>query len=211
MTSQPSLKAAPTLIPFHLAMLLTLAMAFSYTVLDTLQPPEPGLSLLAFAPGGISLLALAGAGLSRKQLHLRVASLSRPGFATLGAVTLLLLPILGSNTGWTGWRWLPALVDAPASGIAQELYFRSSLLPGLERVFGGRKTVALLVHSGIFIGFHFRTFQSIPSIPLILPVAGVLFLAGCGWGWQVQHDRTVVWAMLQHSLFLVLMSMFNWG
>jgi hypothetical protein len=211
MASQPSLKAAPTLIPFPLAMLLTLAMAFTYTVLDTLQPPEPGLSLLAFAPGGISLLALAGAGLSRKQLHLRVAPLSRPGFATLGAVTLLLLPILGSNTGWTGWHWLPSLVYAPASGIAQELYFRSSLLPGLERAFGGRKTVALLVHSAIFIGFHFRTFQSIPSIQLILLVAAVLFLAGCGWGWQVQHDRTVVWAMLQHSLFLVLMSMFDWG
>jgi membrane protease YdiL (CAAX protease family) len=129
----------------------------------------------------------------------------------LAATTLLLLPILGASTSWNGWDWIPALIYAPASGIAQELYFRSSLLPGLERAFNGRRTLALLVHSAIFIGFHFRTFRSIGSFIPILIVAFVLFLAGCGWGWQVQRDRTVVWSMIQHSFFLVLMSMFGWG
>jgi hypothetical protein len=62
----------------------------------------------------------------------------------------------------------------------------------------------------IFVGFHFRTFQAIPTLPAALMVAIVLFLAGCGWGWQVQQDRTVVWAMLQHSLFHVLISLFEW-
>ena len=42
-------------------------------------------------------------------------------------------------------------------------------------------------------------------------IAMVLFAAGCGWGWQVQKDKTVVWAIGQHSLFLMLMSMFEWG
>lgn len=31
------------------------------------------------------------------------------------------------------------------------------------------------------------------------------------WGWQVQRDRTAIWAMIQHSLFLMLMSLFAWG
>jgi hypothetical protein len=200
-----------SLIPFPLAIVITLVMAAGYTLLDILQLTEPTQSLLAFIPGGISLLVLLGAGMSRFHLNLRLAPISKPGLIVLGATTLLLLPILGSNSGWTGWRWLPALAYAPASGIAQELYFRAALLPSLQRAVGGRKTIALLLHSVIFIGFHFRTFQAIPTPPLTALVALVLFLAGCGWGWQVQRDRTVVWAMLQHSLFLVVMSMFDWA
>jgi membrane protease YdiL (CAAX protease family) len=149
--------------------------------------------------------------MSNEQLYLRPARISRAGLAVLAGTTVLLLPILGSSTAWIGWHWLPALVYAPASGMAQELYFRSSLLPGLERAFNGRKLPALFVHSAIFIGFHFRTFKSIGSLGPSLVVALVLFLAGCGWGWQVQRDRTVIWSMLQHSFFLILMSMFGWG
>lgn len=186
-------------------------MAILYTVLDVLQPTEPLLSLLAFIPGVISVVALRAAGLSNDQLYLQLAQISVPGLGALAATTILLLPILGSSTSWIGWYWLPALVYAPASGVAQELYFRSSLLPGLEQAFSGRRLLALLVHAAIFVGFHFRTFQAIPSLPIALVVGLVLFLAGCGWGWQVQRDRTVVWSMLQHSLFLILMSMFGWS
>jgi hypothetical protein len=49
---------------------------------------------------------------------------------------------------------------------------------------------ALLVQAMLFVGFHMRTFASLPSLPVGLVVATVLFLAGCGWGWQVQRDRT---------------------
>jgi Type II CAAX prenyl endopeptidase Rce1-like len=195
---------------FAVSLAVTLSMGVLYTALDMLQPPEPVHSLLAFAPGTISLIALRGAGLSRAELNVRLAWISLPGLAALAVTTILLLPILGSSTSWVGWRWMPALVYAPASGIAQELYFRSSLLPGLERAFNHRKAMALFLHSALFVGFHFRTFQAIPSLPLVLVVIVVLFLAGCGWGWQVQRDHTVVWSMLQHSLFLVLMSMFDW-
>ena len=30
------------------------------------------------------------------------------------------------------------------------------------------------------------------------------FLSGIGWSWQVLRDRTVVWAMVQHSLIRVI-------
>ena len=159
----------------------------------------------------ISCLALKRAGFSSFDLNLRHAPLSHQGALALAAVTLLLLPILGSSTGWLGWRWLPALVYAPASGIAQELYFRSALLSALTRALSGRNTPALMVHALVFAGFHLRTFRSLPSLPIAILVALVLLLAGLGWGWQVQRDRTVLWAMLQHSLFLMLMSLFDWG
>lgn len=197
-------------LPFIAALVITLLMGLVITVLDVLQPAEPILSILAFLPGIISLLVLFASGLTRDELRLRFARLSRPGLLALGAVTVLLLPILGSSNGWTGWQWLPALVYAPASGIAQELYFRGSLLPALERALPGRKTAALLLHALVFIGYHLRTFRALPSLPMGLLVAAVLFTAGCGWGWQVQRNRTLFWAMLQHSLFLVLMSMFAW-
>ncbi len=211
MTSQTAVQTTRPLVPFRLAITITLGMAVAYTLLGTLQPPEPVQSLLAFVPGGISLITLAAAGLSRSELNLRWATISRPGLYALGITTLLLLPILASSTGWIGWGWLPALVYAPASGIAQELYFRASLLPGLERLLGRRSALALVVHSAIFVGFHFRTFRAVPTLLFAMIVALVLFLAGCAWGWQVQKDHTVAWAALQHSLFLVLMSMFEWA
>ncbi len=209
MASHTSIKATPHLVSFPVAIAVTLGMAVVYTAIDTLQFPEPLLSLVSFIPGGISVIALTAARLAHGDLNLKFAPLSRPGLAALAAATLLLLPILGSSTGWTGFQLLPALLFAPASGIAQELFFRSSLLPGLERAFGNKRA-ALLVHAAIFVGFHFRTFRAMGASPIILLTAAVLFLAGCAWGWQVQRDRTVVWAMVQHSLFLMLMSMFAW-
>ncbi len=198
-------------LPFTVAILITLSMTVFYTVLDVLQPLEPFQSALAFIPGVIAVVALLGGGLSRVDLKLCFAPLSLAGGVVLAATMLLMLPILLSSSAFVGWRWLPALLYAPASGIAQELYFRSSLLPALEHAFQGRANTALIVHSALFVVFHVRTFVSVPSLPIAFVVAIVLFLGGCGWGWQVQRDGTVVWAMLQHSLFLAVMSMFTWG
>ncbi len=197
--------------PFVPAFLLTLAMAVAYTTLDVIQPREPLQSVISFLPGAVSAASLLAAGLSRRDLKLRYAPLSRAGGLTLAVVTLLLVPILGGSSGFIGWQRLSSLIYAPASGIAQELYFRSSLLPALEHLLPGRATRALLLHSLVFVGFHVRTFMSVPSLPVAVLIGVVLFFAGCGWGRQVQRDGTVVWAMVQHSLFLVLMSMFAYG
>ena len=198
-------------IPFTVALFITLIMGIAITVLDVFQPTEPALSILAFAPGVISIASLSVSGLGRAELNLVLARASLSGLIVLAAITLLLLPILGSSTGWTGWHWSPGLVYAPASGIAQEIYFRASLLPALERAVHGKRVVAILLHAVIFVGYHFRTFRSVPSLPIAILVAVVLFVAGCGWAWQVQRDRTVVWAIGQHILFLMLISMFEWA
>ena len=199
------------LIPFVVALFITLIMGIAITVLDVLQPTEPILFILAFIPGIISIAALSASGLSRAELNLRFTCISLPGLLVLAAITVLLLPILGSSTGWTGWQWLPGLIYAPASGIAQEIYFRASLLPALERAVHGKRVIAILLHAVIFVGYHFRTFRSVLSLPIAILVAAVLFTAGCGWAWQVQRDRTVFWAIGQHSLFLILMSLFEWA
>jgi hypothetical protein len=39
----------------------------------------------------------------------------------------------------------------------------------------------------------------------------VPFLGGLAWGWQVQRDQTVVWAMSAHILILIATSFFSWG
>ena len=186
-------------------------MSLVITWIDVLQPAEPILSIIAFIPGLISITALLLSGMSRANLYLRIGKISGRGFLVLIATTVLLLPILGSSTGFGGWKWLPALVFAPASGIAQEIYFRGSLLPALEKSVKDNKVIALLLHAMVFVGYHFRTFHSVPSLPVAMLVAVVLFLAGCGWAWQVQRDKTIVWATVQHSLFLMIMSMFEWG
>lgn len=194
-----------------LALAVTLAMAIFYTWLDWMQPAEPAQMILALIPGLAGIGAWRAAGLTRHDQRLRGAALSGRGAAALAAVTLLMLPILGSSSGFAGWRWLDGLLYAPASGVAQELYFRAALLPGLERVLGGRARLALALHAAVFAGFHLRTFLALPSLLMALVVATVLTLAGVGWGWQVQRDRTVVWAMAQHCAFLAVMSMFDWG
>ncbi|CAG0957164.1 hypothetical protein ANAEL_00410 [Anaerolineales bacterium] len=204
-------KKSHYVLPPKGALVATLIMGMVITAIDVLQPAEPILSMVAFIPGIVSVASLLASGLSFADLNIRFGRSSLPGFLALVATTALLLPILGSSTGWAGWNWLSGLVFAPASGIAQELYFRGSLLPALERALHGKKGTALLLHALIFVGYHFRTFRAASSSPIIILIAVVLFAAGCGWGWQVQKDRTVAWAMGQHSLFLMLMSMFNWG
>lgn len=186
-------------------------MALVFTIHDTLQIREPFFSIISFLPGILSLGALSVAGFTRRECNLIIARLSKPGLFVLAGTSLLLLPILLSSSGAAGWNWLAGLVYAPASGIAQELYFRACLLPALLRLFHGRTWPALCVHSLIFVGYHLRTFRSITSIQLCIMVGAVLFLAGVGWGRQSQMDRTVAWTTLHHSVFLTLMSVFTWG
>jgi membrane protease YdiL (CAAX protease family) len=111
-------------------------MGVAYTIHDTLQISEPAFSVISFIPGILSIAALVASGVTRKDFNLRFAWFSKSGIAVLALIFLLLLPTLLSSTGDVGWNWLSALVYAPASGIAQEFYFRSALLPALTRALG---------------------------------------------------------------------------
>lgn len=183
----------------------------AFTWLEFVQPAEPGYAARSLLIALLAILTLRASGLSFTELRLRGAPLSLRGGLLLSFAALLMLPIFGSSTGFIGWRWLPAFVFAPASGIAQELFFRASVLPALERAMPGRRHAPLLVHSALFVAWHLRTFTLLPSLPIGLLVTAVLFVAGTAWGRQVQRDGTVVWSIAQHSAFLAIMSMFGWA
>ena len=50
--------------------------------------------------------------------------------------------------------------------------------------------------TNFYQAFIYPTFQALPSVVIVLVVGAVLFLGGCGWGWQVQRDRTIIWAVI---------------
>jgi membrane protease YdiL (CAAX protease family) len=200
-------------LPRWLAFVIVLLMGACYTFLDVLQLSELIYAILSFIPGLISFTAISMAKLYPNviQSYLIPRKLSLRGGIALVVVAVCLLPIILSTSIIVGWRWIPALVYAPASGIAQELYFRASLLPAMEGLIQKRNVTAIGLQSLIFVAFHLRTFLSIGPNPIIVVVIVVLFVAGFAWGYQVQRDRTIIWAAALHSVFLVVMSMFQWG
>jgi membrane protease YdiL (CAAX protease family) len=180
----------------------------AYTTLQTLtvleRVGEPWAALLAFLPGILGAGVLLAAGFSREECTLQFRPLSWRGFAVLVAVFAFALGAMLPAGVWQGWSWMAALVYAPASGIAQELFFRAALLPAVEWTLKGRPGLALIVHSALFGLWHIGPlFLGAPAWA-VLAVMLVPFLSGIGWGWQVRRDRTVLWAMLQHSLIWVI-------
>ena len=183
-----------------------------YTALQTLfvvgVVPEPWSAGLGFLPGVLGVVVLTGAGMSRRQLFLQAAPLSRRGFAVLAGIFVLGLAVIVPFGTWRGWNWMMALVYAPASGISQELFFRAALLPALLLTLKQRPRLALTLHALLFGLWHIGPF--FVGAPIWAGVAVVLVpvVCGIGWGWQVKHDRTVLWAMIQHSLIWVIAGQF---
>lgn len=179
-----------------------------YSALQTLyvlgRVSEAASALLGFLPGLLAVGLLLAAGWFRQECFLVARRLSWPGLAVLAAIFVLGLAAVLPVSEWQGWSWTAALVYAPASGISQELFFRAALLPALQRMLGGRPGLASVVHSILFSLWHVGPLFLGAPIWAVLAVMLVAFLAGLGWGWQVQRDRTVLWAMLQHSLFWVV-------
>jgi len=211
-SSRQGAGAAPRLdrVRLGFALSIALVMALAYTVHDGVQIGEPLFSLASFLPGLLSIGALLAAGVSRDECGLAVRRLSRAGLVVLALTFLLLLPILLSGTA-TRWDPLAALIYAPASGIAQELFFRAALLPALINAMAGHRQRALVLHCLIFVAYHFRTFRSIGAVGPSIAVGAVLFLASLAWGWESQRDRTILWTSIQHSIFLAAMSLHTWG
>ncbi len=212
-TNSAAIKVASVILPRWLIIVIVLLMGAFYTFLDIRQLTEPLNSILSFVPGLLSFAAIIFTKMqpSISQSYLIPRKLSIHGSIALAVVIVCLLPILLSTSGKVGWHWLPALVYAPASGITQELYFRASLLPAMEGLVHNRKLAAIFLQSTVFVVFHLRTFISIGANPILAVVVVVLFVAGSAWGYQVQKDRTIIWAVALHGTFLVIMSMFKWG
>jgi membrane protease YdiL (CAAX protease family) len=105
---------------------------------------------------------------------------------------------------WQGWNWTGALIYAPASGVSQELFFRVALRPGVQLALRKRARLALVGHSLLFGLWHIGPLFLGAPLWAVLAVMLVPFICGIGWGWQVQRDGTVIWAMVQHSMIWVI-------
>jgi membrane protease YdiL (CAAX protease family) len=180
----------------------------AYTLVQTLGVvgtiSEAWSAGLGFLLGILGVVVLLAAGWSRQDCFLVSGRLSWPGFAVLAAVLVFALSSMLPVMEYQGWSWMAALVLAPAGGIAQELFFRSSLLPALRRVLPGRPGWALVGHSVLFGLWHIGPLFVGAPFWAVMAVMLVPFLSGLGWGWQVSRDRTVLWAMVQHSLIWVI-------
>lgn len=187
---------------------IVICLWLGYATLQTLSVVEgvnvSTAALLGFLPGLLGIVVLLAGGFSRVDCYLRIRPLSWRGFAVLAAVFVFALVAILPAGEWQGWSWVTALVYAPASGMAQELFFRAVLLPALEWMIKRRPGLALILHSALFALWHIGPlFLGAPAWAVVA-ILCVPFLSGIGWGWQVRHDRTVLWAMVQHSLIWVI-------
>jgi membrane protease YdiL (CAAX protease family) len=187
----------------------------AYTVLQTLtvleRLSEPLYAVVGLLPGVLGVSVLLAAGFSRQECFLRVARLSWMGFGVLAAVFVFALAAVLPFGVWRGWNWMAALLYAPAGSVAQELFFRSALLPAIRKALKKRPMLALILHAVLFGLWHIGPLFLGTPLPIVIAIVVVPFLSGIGWGWQAQKDRTVVWAMIQHSLIWVIGSPFAFG
>lgn len=212
-TNPEPLTSRPARLRIAIGIVILLWLA--YTVLQTLSVmqylSETLSAALGFIPGILGVGVLLAAGLSREDCYLRMAPLSGTGLAVLVAVFLFALAAILPFGVWTGWNWVAAFVYAPASGISQELFFRAALLPAMMVTFKKRPLLALLLHSVLFGLWHIGPLFIGAPLWAVVAIMLVPFLSGIGWGWQVQRDKTVVWAMVQHSLIWVIGSPFTFN
>jgi membrane protease YdiL (CAAX protease family) len=190
------------LLPKTLTAWVVIALWLPYVALNAIFPgPQLTYALgLALAALGLALLGLGGVPL--RDCFVRLAPLSRQGALLL--VLMVVLPVALLAGRLQPWRPLDDVVYAPASALAQELYFRAGLLVALAIVCRGRKRITLVLQSALFGLWHIRAFAAVPLVPatgIILATTG----AGLLWGLQVQRDRTMVYAAAQHALFLALL------
>lgn len=192
----------------NLAIVLVLVLWLVYTIMQTLSVLEwitqDAYIVLGFLPGVVGVAILLLSGLSREQCYLQFKTPSLYGILVLIGIFIFALAAVLPFGEYKGWDWRAALVLAPAGGIAQELFFRSALLPAVLILVPGRLFLGIVLHSVLFALWHIGPLFVGAPLWAVFAVMLVPFLCGIGWGWQVNRDKTVIWAMVQHSLFWVI-------
>jgi membrane protease YdiL (CAAX protease family) len=201
-----------TFIPRNLAVGCVILFWLIYTILQTLSVLETigeiPYAFLGFIPGLLGVGVLLFAGISSQDCFLTLKPISTKGFLVLVAIAIFALSAMLPFGVWQGWSWMAALVFAPMSGISQELFFRSALLPAMRSILKNKPFIALLFHSVLFGLWHIGPLFMGAPIGAVIAIMLVPFISGLGWGWQVVRDRTVIWAMIQHSLIWVIGNQF---
>jgi membrane protease YdiL (CAAX protease family) len=186
-----------------------LLLWLAYTTLQTLYVVgwinEIWNGILGIIPGILGVGVLIIGGFRMQECYLQWRPVSTKGAAALLLSLILLLPVFIAGR-WRGWSPIAALIVAPASAIAQELFFRATLLPFLLALFHGRLWSSLIIHSTMFGLWHIGPVFLGAPVWASLAVIAVPFLGGLAWGWQVQRDQTLVWAVIAHTMILIAAS-----
>jgi membrane protease YdiL (CAAX protease family) len=199
-------------LSFRIALWMVILLWMANIGLFALYMEEPFASIVGFLPGALGIIVLFLSGFKREDCYLRFGWISWAGLGVYALMLTLMVPVVLTgihSVKWAGWDWLMMLIYAPASGIAQELYFRSTLLPALRRAFTDRAFLALIISSLMFALYHAGMFLVAP-VGVAAGALVVTFMASMGWGWQVGHDKTVLWAMVNHSLLQMILRVFAW-
>jgi membrane protease YdiL (CAAX protease family) len=178
------------------------ALWIPYTLLNLIFPGPIATYTWGLALAGMALGLLWLAGIPPQYCFVRAGLASRQGARVLLALSIY-VPIALVAVGGHPWNWIASLIYAPASAIAQELYFRAALLSSLIQLNPKRPVVAVLLQALLFALWHARAFEVVSIAPALAVLAAV-FIAGALWGWQVRHDRTVIYAAVEHTLFLAI-------
>lgn len=191
----------PLPIPVPIAWAVV-ALCVPYVALNTLFPGP----VVSYSGGlviaGLALALLLRAGATPSVCGLRILPLSRQGALLLLLLSAFIPAALLLGRGQP-FSVLDDLIYAPASALSQELYFRSALFVALRSLLPGRFRAALVVQAACFAIWHIRAFTVVAALPA-LGVLFVTFLAGLLWGLQVARDRTILYAVVQHTLFLIV-------
>jgi membrane protease YdiL (CAAX protease family) len=155
----------------------------------------------------ISVLILSG--YSLPDCFLEVKKISIKGFFMLFLSIAITLPSMLPFGKYIGWNWLQGLIYAPISGITQELFFRSTLLPVILILTKEKKYTAIILHTILFGIWHMGIFWIAPWF-IGIAVVLVPVLAGFLWAMQTIRDGTVFYAIFTHSLILIISSLFIW-
>jgi len=210
-----NVKTIGELAPRHFGMVTGIILLLWLTYTIHFATYQSGLiyELLRFAPGVIGVSILLVAGCSFKECFLRVSPISKLSMVVYALMLLLMTPVVvtGLKTGgFTGIDLKLILLAAPIDAISQELYFRAALLPALLIALPRIPRLALGLQALLFAIYHIGMFKVAPA-GVAMSAMMLTFLVGLGWGWQVQRDGTVIWAMAHHTLLQIILKLFAWG
>jgi Type II CAAX prenyl endopeptidase Rce1-like len=197
----PSIQERLVLNPRHAAWLVV-ALWVPYAALNTIFPSPIVTYTLGLLLAACALGMLLLSDESPRTLYLRLVLPSRVGL-------LILLPMLvfipGALLAGRGqpFRPLDDLIYAPASALGQELYFRAALLVALARLCARRPRLAVVVQAALFSLWHVRAFLVVATLPALGALL-LTFVAGLLWGTQASRDRTILWSVVEHTLFLIV-------
>ena len=156
---------------------------------------------LAIAAASVAGVLIAGGSL--EDCGLRPRRPSRLTVAIVAGSAAVSIPVVVAIGRLQPWDWGGMLVAAPASAVAQEVYFRGTLQLALSRRFRFGRSGTAVSQAGLFALWHLRAFRAVPPAQAVAVIV-IAFAAGLIWGLLALRDRTIAWTLVHHAFYLLI-------